>query len=53
MGCCKTKEVKEEKKECKCDETCTCGCQEGKECTCDESCTCGCQEGKECTCDEK
>lgn len=37
---------KEEK--CKCDETCTCGCQEGKECTCE----CGCQEGKECTCEE-
>lgn len=37
-----------------CDETCTCGCQEGKECTCNEkegTCTCGCEEGK-CTCDE-
>ena len=35
---------------CKCDKTCTCGCQEGKECTCEKECTCGCQEGKECTC---
>ena len=40
----------EKEKKCNCDETCTCGCQEGKECTCDESCTCGCQDGKECTC---
>ena len=41
---------KKHKNTCSCDETCTCGCQEGKECTCDENCTCGCQEGKECTC---
>lgn len=35
-----------------CDETCTCGCQEGNECTCEETkCTCGCEEGN-CTCDE-
>ena len=40
-------------KECKCDENCTCGCQEGKECKCDENCTCECQEGKECTCNEE
>ena len=24
-----------------CDETCSCGCEEGN-CTCDETCTCGC-----------
>ena len=40
-------------KECKCDENCTCGCQENQECTCNEECTCGCQEGKECTCNEE
>ena len=35
----------------KCDETCTCGCQDGKECTCeDEKCSCGC--GDNCECDE-
>ena len=28
---------------CKCDETCTCGCQEGKECTCEKECTCCCE----------
>lgn len=43
-----------------CDETCTCGCQEGNECTCgceegnctcDENCTCGCQNKEsECEC---
>ncbi len=37
-----------------CDETCTCGCQEGKQCTCEHEttceCGCGCAEGKECTC---
>ena len=27
----------EKEKKCNCDETCTCGCQEGKECTCDEN----------------
>ena len=26
------------KKECNCDESCTCGCQEGQECTCNDSC---------------
>lgn len=31
-----------------CDETCTCGCQEGKECTCEEDCHCD-----ENCCDEK
>ena len=31
---------------CKCEETCTCGCQEGKECTCEETCTCG----EDCSC---
>ncbi len=45
--------MEENMKKCNCDESCTCGCQEGKECTCDESCTCGCQEGKECTCEEQ
>lgn len=35
-----------------CDETCTCGCQEGNECTCeDNKCTCGCEEDN-CTCDD-
>lgn len=44
------KDVSKEKK-CNCDETCTCGCQEGKECTCeDETCKCGCHEEKTCTC---
>ena len=32
--------AKKEEKKCNCDETCTCGCQEGKECTCDENCEC-------------
>ena len=46
-----------EENKCNCNETCTCGCQEGKPCTCeDEMCTCGCEEEKctcdECTCDE-
>ncbi len=27
-------------KKCKCDENCTCGCQEGKECTCNDECEC-------------
>ena len=27
----------EKEKKCNCDETCTCGCQEGKECTCGDS----------------
>lgn len=41
-----------EEKKMTCDETCTCGCQEGKECTCEETkCTCGCEEGN-CSCDE-
>lgn len=52
------KNKKEElNKECNCDETCTCGCQDGLECTCDsncdESCDCGCHEGEECTCEEE
>ena len=35
-----------------CDETCTCGCQEGNECNCeDNKCTCGCEEDN-CTCDD-
>lgn len=25
---------------CQCDDTCTCGCQEGKECTCNHDCEC-------------
>ena len=37
-----------EDKKCNCEETCTCGCQEGKECTCN----CGCQDGEKCTCGE-
>lgn len=36
------------KKKCECEETCTCGCQEGQECTCED---CNCQNG-ECTCEE-
>lgn len=36
-----------------CDETCTCGCQEGIECTCEEeNCSCGCEE-EDCHCGEK
>ena len=31
-----------ESKQCHCDETCTCGCQEGKPCTCGYECDCGC-----------
>ena len=35
-----------------CDETCTCGCQDGNECICEEvKCTCGCEE-VQCTCNE-
>ena len=33
-----------------CDETCTCGCENGN-CTCDENCDCGCQNN-ECKCSE-
>lgn len=46
--------MKEEKK-CNCEDTCTCGCNEGKECTCsDEKCNCDCkEEKKECNCKEK
>lgn len=59
-------EIKVEEKNCKCDDTCKCGCQEGQECTCndkecngesgckcDDTCKCGCQEGQECTCSEE
>ena len=35
-----------------CDDTCTCGCQEGESCTCHESCDCGCEEGN-CGCSEE
>ena len=43
-------EEKEIKKECKCDESCDCGCNEGLECTCEENCGCECND--ECTCEE-
>lgn len=46
-----------DKEKCKCDETCTCGCQEGTECTCEDNCTCNCSDetcncvdDKECSC---
>ena len=45
--------MKEDKK-CNCNDTCTCGCQEGKECTCEDvKCDCGCEEKKECNCKEE
>ena len=44
--------AKMEKDKKTCDETCTCGCQEGKECTCEEeNCSCGCEE-EDCHCNE-
>lgn len=44
--------AKMEKDKKTCDETCTCGCQEGKECTCEEeNCSCDCEE-EDCHCDE-
>lgn len=44
-------EMEKDKKTC--DETCTCGCQEGIECTCEEeNCSCGCEE-EDCHCGEK
>lgn len=42
-----------EERNCCCDETCTCGCQEGQECTCDESCDCEeCNDSCNCGCQE-
>ena len=37
-------------KNCQCDESCDCGCNEGKECTCDSDCSCDCTCNDECTC---
>ena len=53
---------KQNEASCNCDQSCTCGCQEGKDCTCNhEHCDCGCHEhnncgcldGKECTCGDE
>ena len=41
--------MEEAKKKCNCDETCTCGCQEGKECTCENECHCK----DDCKCKDK
>lgn len=46
-------EEKELKKECNCDQTCDCGCNEGLECTCEENCNCGCTCDDECNCTEE
>ncbi len=39
-------------KNCHCDESCDCGCNEGKVCTCESNCDCGCVSGEECTCND-
>lgn len=47
MDSCPTNAIYGSDKDCKCDESCDCGCQNGEPCTCDNNCECD----EECNCE--